>query len=213
MYDNYIEAASETNADVNRYIDIALNDEEFRGMLVKEMIGNRKINVYYHSYIILSEVATVKPDTLACFLWDFASLLEHKNSYHRNYGMDLLSSIAKEVDDETLNKIIPSFCKLLYDEKISTRKYCITYSMRIINAKPNLSDFIVFSIIESFKEPEKNPKHRWLLIKEFIRLIEDTGLPLNNKLLEFFHSAINEAPSKAHVKTIKKLITTSSSKD
>ncbi len=191
--DEYISIVSETDADIGQFNDMALKDDVFQNLVVSLLLSDERINVYYHSYHILKNIAYKKPDSLVRFWDDFVLLLDHSNSYHRNYGMDLISSLAASVDDDKFGKILPTFYKMLYDKKISTRKFCITYSIANIISKPEFGNDIVNRIMASFDNQNINTKHRVLLCKEFVRLLEETGFEMNDRILQFMNRLIDES--------------------
>jgi|GEM_PF-3583145 len=202
LYSDYLALVSETNADISPYIQHALEDDHFRMLLVKELLTNKKINVYYHTYVLLSEVSKANGQVLLPYLTAFISLLGHDNSYHRNYGMHLISLMASYIDTQSLKILLPKYYKCLYDEKISTRKYCIVYSKDLIKTHGDLGHDIVSYIRESLWNTRLPYKHKWLLIKTFMTLIEELKLDLNEETILFFSDIIDRCENEKHKKQI-----------
>lgn len=167
----FLEIVSETNADIGALIDLTKDREDLRDLLVKHLLETDSINVYYHSYLILNEASKVDPSIFYCY-WDkFVSLLEKSNSYHRNYGMDLLANLAIVDKYNKFELIIDLYYRQLYDKKITTKKKCIGNSYKIIKYKPNLTTTIITKIINSLIINDNSERHQNYLISEFLKLL------------------------------------------
>lgn len=206
--EEYISAVSETNADIEPFIRLAMENADFRAILVRNLLMNDRINVYYHSYQILSEVAQSDPGLLFGYWDDFTGLLNHRNSYHRNYGMDLISCLISDANDQQFEEIFESYYNQLEHEKISTKKYCITYTARVIKGKPHHSSRIITKIINYLQQEPANQKHRNLLISEFIKILESAEIYLSvHDIIEnFFRKVYQETGSRRVTKEIDKLM-------
>lgn len=167
----YLQIVSKTKADITPYLELARSHEAFREILVKYLMTTDSINVYYHSYLILNEVTKTEPSLFYCYWEEFSSLLHYNNSYHRNYGMDLIANLIVVDKDNLFEQIIDDYYKQLKDEKISTVKYCISNSVRIIRAKPKFAKRIISAIIDSLRINDNSEKHQNFLISEFLKLL------------------------------------------
>lgn len=181
----YRQIVSETNADISPYFDFAISQEGFRDILVKCLLDTDSINVYYHSYLILSEVTKTEPELFYSYWNKFSSLLQYNNSYHRNYGMHLIANLTAVDKDDKIQLTIDDFYKQLYDEKVSTKKYCISYSATIIKHKPQLTASIITKIINSLRVNDNSYRHQNYLVSEFLKLLTS----INNDLLDM--AAVN----------------------
>ena len=77
---------SDKNVDIDKFADMALKDPQIRDNLVQWMLNNQKIMVYYHSFYILAKASQREPELFYHYWDDFISLLNHSNSYHRDFG-------------------------------------------------------------------------------------------------------------------------------
>ena len=175
----FLDEVSKTNADIDRFIEPAVDDASFQVVLVKHLVSNPKINVYYHSYLILSEASQRCPSHFYGYWDEFAKLLEHKNSYHRNYAMVLIANLIKVDSKARFDSICVNYYKQLEDEKVSTRKYCICDSYRILRARPDLENDVLSNIIVSLKNSKAKETHKNLLISEFVNLLISIGFDLS----------------------------------
>lgn len=205
----YLQIVSETKADITQFVDLAINQDYFRDILVKHLLDNDSINIYYHSYLILNEATKIKPSLFYGY-WDkFTSLLKYDNSYHRNYGMDLIANLVTIDKDNLFELIIDDYYKQLHDEKISTIKYCISNSSKIIQEKPQLTTRIIQKIIDSLKVNDHSEKHQNFLVSEFLKLLTS----IDNDILDmiavndFLKDVVNNTKSDKIKKEIKKYST------
>lgn len=206
LYSQYIQHVSKTNADISSYTQIGLEDEHFRMLLVKELLTNVNINVYYHTYILLTEISKLNGEILLPYLSAFTSLLGHKNSYHRNYGMHLIALMSEYIDDQSMHIIMQKFSMCLYDEKISTRKYCMTYISLILCHHKELRHDLIPIIIASLKDSKLPIKHEWLLMKTFMQLIEDHHLEIDDNTSMFFTGLLDKYYNDKYKKEISKFM-------
>jgi len=51
--------------------------------------------VYYHSYYIIARASEISPELFYEYWDDFATLLNHENSYHRDFGLSLIANLTK----------------------------------------------------------------------------------------------------------------------
>lgn len=181
----YLQIVSETKADITPFFDLAISQKDFRDILVKHLLDNESINVYYHSYLILNETTKSMP-SLFYYYWDkFSLLLQYDNSYHRNYGMDLIANLISVDKDNNFDLIIDDYYKQLYDDKVSTIKYCIRNTATIIKYKPQLTTIIISKIIDSLRINDNSDRHQNFLISEFLKLL----ISIDNKMLDM--TAVN----------------------
>ncbi len=168
---DFLLTVSETNADISPYPSLALKDSKFRDILVRQLLNNYAINVYHHSFLILQEAIKTEPSLFYGY-WDgFSSLLKHGNSYHRNYGMALIANLIPVDKDNRFELILDDYFKQLEDEKISTIKYCISYSLIIIKVKPVLGKTIISRIIHLLRFNNHSDRHQKFLVSVFLKLL------------------------------------------
>ncbi len=185
--EQYLTEVSKTKANISIFIEEAGSVRIFRNIVVEQLLNNEKINVYYHSYIILNKAIKNNPGKFFEYWDNFASLLHHSNSYHRNYAMELISQLISEDQNNKFELIFNDFYKQLYHEKISTRKYCISYSANIIKQKPEMADRIISEIIKSLRLNSNTEKHQNFLLLEFIKILTSIKhIPIQNSYVTEF---------------------------
>jgi len=202
----YLQIVSETKADISPFFDLAISQVDFREILVKHLINNESINIYYHSYLILNEATKLFPSLFYCYWNKFSLLLQYDNSYHRNYGMNLIANLIAVDEDNNFDLIINDYYKQLYDEKVSTIKYCISNSATIIKYKPKLTTIILSMIIDSLRINDNSDRHQNFLISEFIKMVTS----IDNKTIDmtavnsFFKDVLTNTKSDKNKREIKR---------
>jgi len=201
----YIDLISNQDPDIGQLIELlsdkVLSDGSLKQVVINQLISNSHILVYYHSFLILDKAVRKKP-TLFYTHWDeFESLLEHKNSYHRNYAMQLLAGLTKVDDQKKFDKIIDKYYGHLNDEKFLTRRYCILNSLEIIQNRTELSDIIIGKIVSFLKTSDCTEKQQNLLVSDLIQLVSEV-LPIltNIKELSQFLFLISNLNKSARLK-------------
>lgn len=205
----YLKDVSKTNPDISPYFDLAINQGDLRDILVNHLLTNDSINVYYHSYLILKE-ATKREPLLFYNYWDkFTLLLRYDNSYHRNYGMDLIANLIAVDTKNFFDLIIDDYYKQLHDEKVSTIKYCISNSVTIIKYKPQFTKIIITKIIDSLRFNNNSDRYQNFLTSEFIKLLSSIDSSKFDKkaVSEFLVDVLKNTNSNKIKREIKKYST------
>jgi hypothetical protein len=202
----YLDIVSETKADITPFIDLAISENQFRDVLTKHLLHNNAINIYYHSYMIIHKAIRINPSLFFCYWNEFSSLLKYDNSYHRNYGMDLIANLAALDKNDQFKLIIEDFYKQLYDKKISTIKYCISYSEIIVKSKPQLASTIIRKIIGSLRVNDNSDRYQNFLINGFLKFLTsiDKELPDKTEVKSFLKDVLISTKSVKIKKEINK---------
>jgi hypothetical protein len=206
---DYLQIVSEIKADITPFFDLAISQDNFRDILVKHLLENDSINIYYHSYLILHKTTKINPSIFYCY-WDkFSLLLKYDNSYHRNYGMDLIANLITVDKDDNFELIIDDYYKQLNDEKVSTIKYCINNSAAIIKEKPQLAKRIISKIIDSLRVNDNSERHQNFLILKFLKLLTLIDINLFDLKIvnDFLKDVLNITKSDKIKREIKKYVT------
>ena len=87
--ENYLNIVSQTNATIDNLWAETIENDEFRELVVKHLTTNDKINVYYHSYLIVLHATKEFPKIFYQYWSKIEKLLFHENSYHRKFRQQL----------------------------------------------------------------------------------------------------------------------------
>jgi hypothetical protein len=183
----YIELVSRQiqKQDIEQFIEPliqkVLDDGAFRQLVIDQLISHDHILVYYHSFLI-NYGASEREPSLFYGSWDkFVSLLDHENSYHRNYAMQIIANLTKVDIQNRFELIIDKYYKQLSDVKFLTRRYCLLNSREIIVSKPLLCDTIINKLIGSIRTSDNSEKQQNLIISDFVDLIPDIAVFIKEK--------------------------------
>lgn len=180
----YIDLISNQKPDIELLIELlsdkVLSDDSLKQIVINQLFSNDHILVYYHSFLILDKAIRKAPSLFYTYWENFESLLKHKNSYHRNYAMQLLAGLTKVDDQNKFDKIIDKYYELLNDEKFLTRRYCILNSLEIIKNKLELSDIIICKIVSFLRTSDCTEKQQNLLISDLIQIVSEIFPLLTN---------------------------------
>lgn len=142
-----IENISKPDFDVSFFSNAILKDQSMRDELVHQMLTHSHIMVYYHCFYAIEKACQEDPREFYDY-WDgFSGLLEHPNSYHRNFGLVLISLLAGVDIDHKLKGLLQKYLDHLSDEKYLTSMYCVQGCTRIIKVRPDLSRQMLDSIL------------------------------------------------------------------
>ncbi len=193
-----LEEISKKDFDKNKYVEMVINNEEIRDFVIENMINHPQIMKYYHCFYIIEEASSSKPDLFYTYWDDLYKLLNHPNSYHRDFGLILLAKLAKVDNENKFIDIIDDYMELLKDEKFMTAEFCVKNCAIIASVKEQLLERIInrLLILETDNPfPEKQKAVMMSFIIEGLELIVNR-YPNKEKLLEFVKRQISSISPK-----------------
>ena len=178
---------SKKEFDRQKYVNMVISDKQFRDFIVENMIKHPKIMVYYHCFYIVSDGSLKQPELFYNYWDEMYRLLEHENSYHRDFGLIILANLASVDDKNKFDSIINKYLELLHDEKFMTAETCVKTCFIIASIKTDLCEMIVNRLLEldgSKYYPEKQMALMMsFIIEGFESIIEIYSK--KSKLIEF----------------------------
>ena len=122
--------------------------------------------------------------------------------------MDLVSSLVSVDVNKRIGAVVDDFCQQLRHEKITTRKYCITYSARIVKERPDLAEKILTAIVDVLSETSAPASHRATLFAEFTNVLLDiaTRVTIDQRVLDFLRGEADTTASKRVQAGIRKVL-------
>ncbi len=193
---------SEKNVDIDKYINLILKDENIRDDIVDLTLHHPHIMVYYHGYYILDKATELEPSIFYKYWDEFESLLKHKNTYHRQIGIVILSNLSDVDMNNNFSKIMKDYLNCLYDNKILIGTYCVKYLKNIIRNKPEYKNQVMDELLNHRKKTHYNKKQEALLEFYILELFEENYQELENK--DKINSYITERQISISPKTKKK---------
>lgn len=151
--------------DVEKFVHLAIGDDSARNEIVHQMINNPGIMVYYHCYYVISKASKEKPALFYSFWEDITPLLHHKNSYHRDFALDILGNLTKVDDDDRFADVEDDYFDLVNDEKFMTGNNCIKNLGKIYRNKPDLRKKIVTLLLNI--DDHSDYTHKQIAVMKF----------------------------------------------
>jgi len=134
--------------DLDAFVRMAVEDEAIRAELIRQMIDNSDIMVYYHCYEVASQASQARPDLFYQYWPDVAPLLDHPNSYHRDFALTILANLTKVDRQNLFTSIAEKYVGNINDAKFCTGQYCVRNCQKIIDSKPELLDFFLDHLLD-----------------------------------------------------------------
>jgi hypothetical protein len=163
---------SKPDFDVSCFSKAALEDQSMRDELVHQMLTHPHIMVYYHCFYAIEKACQEDPRSFYEYWKGFSGLLEHPNSYHRNFGLVLISLLARVDVDHKLEVLLPSYIDHMSDEKYLTSLYCVQGCTRIIQVRPYLSSQILIRILAQDADSPYSDSQAALLKAEILNFLD-----------------------------------------
>ena len=176
-----ISEISDKNVDVDKFAEIVINEESIRQEIINQMLNNKHIMVYYHSYNILSKASELKPELFYRYWNDFASLLNHKNSYHRDFGLTLIANLTKVDTENKFSSVFDDYFECLNDAKFMTARHCLQNTAKILANKSELKEDILNILLNIDKLCNFSEKQEALIKSDVIDVFDKFYGEIDNK--------------------------------
>jgi len=155
------------------------------------MIESDDIRVYYHCFYVVEQASQAEPALFYPYWDDVAALLNHTNSYHRDFALILLANLAAVDSFDRIAQLLPAYLARLNDDKLMTARCCVRNSAKIIRHKPALKEQVLTRLL-SLDSPGPFPhKQQELLKADVLAVIAATYpvKPIPDREASFIRSA------------------------
>jgi hypothetical protein len=196
------EQISRQDFDVSYFSKAALADQSMRDELVHQMLTHPHIMVYYHCFYAIEKACQEEPWSFYIY-WDgFSGLLDNPNSYHRNFGLVLISLLAGVDIDHKLDGLLPAYVNHMSDEKYLSSLYCVQGCTRIIQVRPDLASQMLDRILAQDADSPYSVSQAALLKAEILNFLEKLFAlqPPDGKIIQWIISASTCASPKTRKK-------------
>jgi hypothetical protein len=167
-----IQTISQKEYDRDHFSRQILENETLRDELVRQMCNHPHIMVYDHCFYIIEKACLEKPELFYQYFSDFRALLDHPNSYHRDFGLILIAALAQVDKENLVDDVLSVYLQHACDLKFMTALCCARNSSKIIQAKPHLLPQVLASLFESEKRCAFSTGQKALLRYDLLRIIE-----------------------------------------
>ncbi|QUH22561.1 hypothetical protein HYG87_01650 [Methanobacterium alkalithermotolerans] len=172
---------SRKNANINKFAKKIVDDPELRDEIVNLMLNHPQIMVYYHSYYIISRAAKLHPHLFYKYWDDFRSLLNHENSYHRDFALFLLANLTRVDREDKFYPLFEDYFSHIHDQKFSTAQKCIKNTSIILENKEKLREKIINILLYMDKKSNFPEKQKALLKADIIQVFSHIYPHLKDK--------------------------------
>lgn len=179
--DNLILKISDKNVNIREYAEKAINDSQIRDRIVNLMLNNPAIMVYYNSYYIISQASELKPELFYNYWDDWVMLLNHQNSYHRDFALNLMANLTQVDTENKFSLIFDDYFSHINDEKFMTSRQCIQNTAKILTNKGELTEDITNILLDIDARCNFPEKQKALLKSDVIDLFEEFYEQINDK--------------------------------
>lgn len=143
IYDSLLDEIKKKDVDIEIIAKKIIKDTGCRNEVVKQLMTNKDIMVYYHSYYILSRASEINPQLFYMYWDDFVTLLDNNNSYKRDIGMTMIANLIIVDIDKKFDNIFDEYINCINDEKFMIAQCCVKNLKRIIQQREDLIGEVV----------------------------------------------------------------------
>lgn len=201
-----MEEIKDKNVDVEYFANEVIKDKNLRNLLVKQMITNKDIMVYYHCYYILDMATELRPELFIEHWNNFTSLINHKNSYHRSIGLTMIANLVCVDGNHQLDNILEDYFEHIDDEKFMTAQCCLKNIGKIVMIRKDLRKRIIEMLLKVDEICSYHEKQRELLKYDILVVMDliyqESDIQDQERMNIFIDRASNSISNKTKKKAI-----------
>ena len=188
-----IDQIAEKDFDLNAFVQLAINNELVRNAIVHQMVTNSAIMVYYHCYYIIEKASQERPEMFYAYWGEIAELLHHKNSYHRDFALDIIGNLIIVDQENRFSDIREDYFSIINDEKFMTGIHCVKNLLKIYRNKPDQREPIIELILDIDCRCDYTEKQKGLLKADVLEIFGEIydEVPERIRINEFIRSEAN----------------------
>ncbi|BBB47148.1 hypothetical protein [Pelolinea submarina] len=188
--------------DLEAFARLAVEDKGIRDELVSQMIANPDIMVYYHCYEVLSKASQAEPQLFYPYWPDIAPLLDHPNSYHRDFALTILANLTQVDHQDLFASLADQYVAHINDAKFCTGQYCVRNCQKIITYKPETLDFFLDRLFDLDTYCDYPAKQKDLLKYDVLVILEQVydQSPRKDQINAFIRTASKAVSPKTRKK-------------
>ena len=167
-----IEKISAKDFDIDWFVQLALADAQIRAEIINQMLTHPHIMVYYHCFYVASKASREKPELFYPYWDEIAALLDHKNSYHRDFALTILANLTLVDEENRFSEVFNAYFEHINDEKFMTGQCCIQNSRKILDHKPELRKPIIARLLDMDNSCHYTEKQKAVLKCDVLNVLE-----------------------------------------
>lgn len=175
------------------YIHLAIDNEEIREQLIKNIVEDNHINIYYNSYYLIDEASKQCPELFYQY-WDcLVPLFDYKNSYHRNISHWIITNLIKVDKNNKFDLIKKRYFGMIKDEKFLTGLMALRDIIIMTEYRNDLKEeiinfFLDKTLIENYKENQIS-KIQYEILEYFGKVYYDSKN--KNKIISYIKDCLD----------------------
>ncbi|MHB8132698.1 MAG: hypothetical protein ACYDH1_00625 [Anaerolineaceae bacterium] len=188
-----IDQIAKKDFDVDTFVQLAIKNEHVRNEIVHQMLTNSAIMVYYHCYYIVNKASQERPKMFYTYWGEIAELLHHKNSYHRDFSLDIIGNLAMVDQENRFSEIREDYFSIVNDEKFMTGIHCVKNLLKIYRNKPDQRGPIIELLLNIDRRCDYTEKQIGVLKADVLEIFDEIheDLTERNRINEFIRSEAN----------------------
>ncbi|SDY23313.1 hypothetical protein SAMN05421736_101732 [Evansella caseinilytica] len=202
-----INKIADKHVNIAYFAETVRNDENIRAEVIRQLLTNNNIMVYYHCYYIISRASEEEPELFYEYWDDFAALLDHHNSYHRDIGLTLIANLTKIDEKDLFSGLYDKYIQHFNDAKFMTAQCFLQNIKKIVMHKKQYIEDIVKLLVEADNRCHYPKKQKELLKSDIIDVFAVVyRCTINKGIVEEFITAQRNSLSPKTRKKAKSLI-------
>jgi hypothetical protein len=194
---------ADKNVNIAEFAKMVIDDDSLRAEIVKQLLTNKNIMVYYHCYSIIDQASAEQPEFFYQYWDNFSALLHHQNSYHRDIGLTITANLTAVDSDRRFPGIIEDYLNHINDPKFMTALCMVRNTKKIIRNQPDLRKCIIDFLIGVDNRCSYPDKQKALLKCDIIEVLDEVyracareTIQDQKRIKDFVRSEINSISPK-----------------
>lgn len=201
-----IQAVADEHVDIDQFVRLVCCDAQARDEVVNQMVSHPHIMVYYHCFYVVDKASQSRPDLFSPYWSLIAPLLNHPNSYHRDFALTILPNLLAVDQADRFAAIFQDYFAHVHDPKFMTGCCCVQNSLKIIRHKPELRDSIITLLLAIDADSAYKEKQQALLKGYLLEILDQVYAQAEDKAgIHAFIRACLTSPSPRTRKKAKEL--------
>lgn len=197
-----IEKIAEKDFNVHIFVQVAISDENARDEIVNQMLTNPDIMVYYHCYYVVEKASRKHPELFYQYWDEIAKLLHHKNSYHRDFALEIIGNLAKVDQNNRFAEIEDEYFAIVNDEKFMTGNCCVKNMLKIYHHKAKQRERIVDTLLDIDNRCDYTEKQKGVLKADVLAIFDEiyAEAQMRDEIKAFICAEVNSVSPKTRKK-------------
>lgn len=167
-----IKKIAEKDFNVDAFVQLAINDETMRSVIVHHMLTNPAIMVYYHCYYVVEKASRKQPALFYAYWEEIAQLLHHDNSYHRDFAVEMIGNLTRVDSEDRFPAIADAYFSIINDEKFMTGNCCVKNLLKIYRHRPEQRERIIQTLLDIDSQCSYTDKQKAVLKADVLDIFD-----------------------------------------